>query len=821
MSPARLSPRWLSLAAAAALCVAALNAPSPSPGPAAADGPKTVILGFDGMDHGLTSDYMARGLLPNFQRLAEQGRFQPLDTSNPAQSPVSWAVVNTGTNPGKTGVAGFVSRHLTDFGPAPHPMLGDPVRVDAREHVRFPMALDNRLAFVGGTGLGVALVIFLLLKLVGLPAPLVLLLALGGGAGAGFMAKNYADSLPADGKVPYMVNPMQGTNFWSHLDAQGVRLRGIQLASTYPPDREGPHTELLPGLGLPDVGGSNGTFYVYTNDPWTWEKNTSNGGKIVKVYEDTPGKVAGDLYGPRNWVQKAKFEARIDVLQTERDNPKLSAAETQAIDDELAELKAEMGRWSEKDEVTRVPFSMDIDLDAKRVTFTTAGVSVTVEEGGWSDYIPVTFELGPRFASHALARFHLMECTSDDVRVFVPPLCIDPEMPPEWLPITSPPEFSKQLAEAIGQRFETLGWGCMANPLKDFESTEFSVQSFVDDLAENISWRRKILTHSLGSADDWDVYFQVYGDTDRMAHMLYREMDPEHPAHDPEQAASLLTMFGETFPQSEAVIKIYQEADRIVGEVLDAMQAGTLGPDPLLMVISDHGFTSWRWSVNLNNALADAGFLALKDGMTAQQWIDAEKPKEFLGHYIDWSGTRAYSMGLGKVFINLKGREKDGIVEPEDYEATVEAVRAMLLDLRDPATGEKFVTSADRRDVLFKGPWWKEGKAERLEAGKLVPFDNGGFADIFLGYAPYYRVAGSNTMGGLGEAVVTVNTGHWSGGHVSVDPSHVRGILFTSLPLDGEQSSSLLEVAPTVLQRHGVDPTGLDLDGHALHFGAH
>ncbi len=809
-----------------------LSEPAAPASPAEGDVPKTVILGFDGMDFRLTRQFIDEGWLPNFKRLAEQGGFGPLETSNPAQSPVSWAVVNTGSNPGKTGVAGFVSRHFVDFGPPgapmfkamPHPMLGDPIRVPADKHVRFPMALGNRLGFLLIVGGGAFLIGLLLFKLLfGMALPLAFVIALLVGGGAGWWAHSYAEGLPPDGQLPYVVNPMQGVNFWDHLDAQGVRMRGIQVASTYPPDREGPNTQLLSGLGLPDIGGSNGTFYVYTNNPWKFPKGTDNGGEIIKLWDDEPGVFESVVNGPRNWFEKARFDNARAILDAEKDNPRLSTDELAAIDKRLKDLATEEKRWKGRGEKVTVPVTMRSDPSAGTVTFVVQGRSETVPVGGWTDYLDVDFGLGGKFTAHGLVRFHVIRCDDEVVHIFTPPICIDPREPPEWLPISSPPDFAPRLAAMIGQPFETLGWGCMANPLKDIEDTEFSAQSFLDDTEENCSWRGKILAKSLESPDEWDVYYQVWGDTDRVAHMLFREFDPEHPLRNPDHPGhkpgyheTQVEMFGETFPLSEAIQHIYKEADRLVGTVLDTMESGALGNDPLLMIISDHGFTSWRRSINLNNLLADLGYLKLKGADTVEEYLASGEPTNLL-NYVDWTQTQAYSMGLGKVFINLKGREPDGFVEPDDYDAVIEAIRADLLEVTDE-NGVKLVTSCSRRDELFDGPWWREGTLMRRESGRDVPYENAGFADLFMGYTPYHRVAGSNTMGDLAKAAVTDNEGHWSGDHVSVDPSHVQGVLFTSKRQSETRRAGLEDVAPTVLLRYGIDPTKTEMDGSAIRF---
>ncbi|HEX5009866.1 MAG TPA: alkaline phosphatase family protein, partial [Planctomycetota bacterium] len=274
--------------------------------------PKTIILGFDGMDHDLTARWMESGDLPNLKRLADMGLFQRLETTNPAQSPVSWAVFNTGCNPGKTGVAGFVSRFFIRddagkvrmqpeydtqgrviFDPVPWPksMLGDATLVDAKDFVTFPFALENRAFFILGAaaaGLIAGLLVFKLL--LRLPLPAALVIGLGAAALGFWWARNYADALPKNGKLPYLVNPMQGKSFWSYLDERGIRLRGVQVASTYPPDHEGPNTQLLSGLGVPDITGSPGSWTVYTNDQWLFsDKDTATSGLVRKVFEDTPG----------------------------------------------------------------------------------------------------------------------------------------------------------------------------------------------------------------------------------------------------------------------------------------------------------------------------------------------------------------------------------------------------------------------------------------------------------------------------------------------------------------------------------------------------
>ncbi len=840
--------------AAALAWLPVASAPARPAGPV----PKTIILGFDGMDFGLTGRFMAAGDMPNFKRLADKGLFQRLETTNPAQSPVSWAVFNTGCNPGKTGVAGFVSRTFArddqgevrrkqeffDDGrikfnpvPQPRPMLGDSTKVDARDFVAFPMALDSRAGFVllaAAAGLLAALLLFKLL--LRLPTPAALVIALGAAAGGYLAAARYADGLPADGKLPYVINPMQGTFFWKYLDEQGIRLRGVQVASTYPPDHEGEHTELLAGLGVPDITGSPGSWTVYTTDQWLYyDKSTPTAGLVRKLFEDTPGVLEDDLLGPRNWLQAAGLETRRAALESLRGDPGLSTAEIERLDAQIEEIRTESRRLAARgknNDRAKVPFTMHLDKAGRAIDFAVAGRRFRVEQGGWSEMIPVEFELGPGWTASGLATFHVVRCDDEEVRVFVPPINIDPTAPPPQLPISSPPDFAARLQEWVGHPYETLGWACITNPLKDQDDSKLPEQSFLDDMVSTEALREDLLRASLQRPDDWDVYFQVFSTPDRACHMLMREADPQHPLHDAALAATQVTAFGRSFPLSDAIRQVYMSEDRLLGQVLDQLDAGHFGDDALLLIVSDHGFTSFRREVNLNNVLADLGYLVFTrkedaDGKpTDERWTLAELletgPQAYdMLKYVDWSVTRAYSLGLGEVFINLVGREPLGIVPPAEYDATVDAIRLGLLALKDPQDGASVVTSASRRDVLYNGPWWKEGRAPRKEVlGRVKQVSHDGFADIFLGYATHYRVSWANTMGGLDEAAITDNDNHWSGDHVSVDPQHVPGILLSNRRLPPGTVAGLIDIAPTLLERYGLPwkAPATEMDGHALPF---
>ena len=160
------------------------------------------------------------------------------------------------------------------------------------------------------------------------------------------------------------------------------------------------------------------------------------------------------------------------------------------------------------------------------------------------------------------------------------------------------------------------------------------------------------------------LLFYYFGNVDQVSHMMWRARDPGHPAYDAVTDT----------PHAGVVDALYQGLDAIVVETLDR-----LGPDDLLIVMSDHGFTSWRRAFHMNSWLRDNGYLALIDPNRA------DDPGFFAN--VDWSRTRAYAVGLNGLYINVKGRERDGSVEPSARAALAEEIAAKLLATIDPATG--------------------------------------------------------------------------------------------------------------------------------------
>jgi predicted AlkP superfamily phosphohydrolase/phosphomutase len=292
--------------------------------------------------------------------------------------------------------------------------------------------------------------------------------------------------------------------------------------------------------------------------------------------------------------------------------------------------------------------------------------------------------------------------------------------------------------------------------------------------------------------------------------MMFRYIDPLHPLYNKEAAEKEVTFFGKKMPVKDTIAEIYRQADRIVGEVRNRIQDGKTH----VMVVSDHGFASFRTGVHVNKWLFSHGYLAIKESAL----IGKVKVPDLLNSkntfaYVDWSKTRAYSLGLGKIYINVKGREPKGIVEPQEAEALEREIAKKIEDDLDPQTNKPFVKKA----YLGREIYPDRGKNMR-------PGDRDNSEDIILGFHEGYRVSWDSTLGGFTDDVKSAdvlkpggylvqNRFKWSGDHCSVDPSLVTGILFSSMRLQPPTDAPAPDVrhcAPTILKYFNLPiPAGL------------
>ena len=500
----------------------------------------------------------------------------------------------------------------------------------------------------------------------------------------------------------------RGTPFWEVLEGHGIPTTIIRMPANFPPS--GSAYRELSGMGTPDVLGTPGYYSFYTTMP---ERITANTEALIERVQVRDGIVEAELLGPPNPL----------LIESED----LKAPFTVYVDDEYLVAKIVVGQEE-----------------------------FILQQGEWSEWIPVEFEMIPYVQSiNATARFFLREIRPE-FELYVSPINLDPVAP--LMPISTPVGYATELAEATG-RFYTQGMPEDTNALNEgvFNNADFMTQAAMvhTEIRNQFDY---VLNEFRGG-----FLFYYFGNLDQVSHMMWRAMDPEHPAHDPIADA----------PYANAVIDRYVDVDDFIGETL-----GKLPENTTLVVMSDHGFTSWRRAMNLNTWLLENGYITLIN------------PRRVTGipyfGNVDWESTEAYAVGLNGVYINLRGREANGSVMPLDQDTLSAEIAEKLLSFIDPITGEQAVTKVYHRDEVFAAGGY-------LDIGP----------DLIVGFAKGVRGSNESALGEFSTETIFDNDHPWSGDHL-MDHETVPGVLFSSRPLQ-RVVTSLQKLAGVLLAEFGIE----------------
>ncbi len=409
---------------------------------------------------------------------------------------------------------------------------------------------------------------------------------------------------------------------------------------------------------------------------------------------------------------------------------------------------------------------IDIDPIARTATIRAEGMpeGLVVAEGCWSDWLHVSFKLGMFQTVRGIVRFYLSR-VGPPFELYASPVNFDPSCPA--FPISHPPEFSRELAEELGP-FHTTG---MVEDHGALNNGRIDEHAYLEQC--DLAWREReaMLLSSLDDFDDGLLYC-LFDTPDRVQHMFWRFRDPGHPLHEADPA------------MARVVEDQYRRSDVMVGHALEFAADETL-----VIALSDHGFGPYRRAVHLNTWLLEKGLLHLKPGLEA-----GESAGDML-RGVDWSRTRAYSLGLGGIYLNLRGREAEGIVDEADADRLKAEIARGLRGLPDPLDGSAAIRGVKPREEVYSGPF--VGEAPDL----LVHFSKG------------FRASSSTSMGGVAGLVFEDNRKKWSGDHI-VDPALVPGVLFLNRPFRSE-GARLEDLAPTILEALGV-PKGPAMEGSSL-----
>ena len=246
--------------------------------------------------------------------------------------------------------------------------------------------------------------------------------------------------------------------------------------------------------------------------------------------------------------------------------------------------------------------------------------------------------------------------------------------------------------------------------------------------------------------------------------MMWRLTDPLSPAYD----TALAAQYGSSLEE------FYEQIDQVLGEVMPRVDENTT-----LLVLSDHGFAPYRHSFNLNTWLLNNGYIARKEGASAN-------PNETFAD-VDWSRTRAYGLGLNGLYLNLRGREREGIVDPAQSDALLREIRQKLLEVRDPEDEVQVITRIDLASEVYQGPYARSGP------------------DALIGYNRGYRSGWTTITGGFTQDVLEDNTNAWSGDHC-IDFTKVPGVILSNRKV-AATAPALTDIAPTILSEFGIEKT--------------
>lgn len=400
----------------------------------------------------------------------------------------------------------------------------------------------------------------------------------------------------------------------------------------------------------------------------------------------------------------------------------------------------------------KCPFKATFDEKARRATFEVGSEKATVGPNEYTPWLTIPFD-----NCTGIARFYVQTWADGVHEIYVTPINIDPNAPA--MPISHPFVYSIYLAKMMGN-YATLG---LAEDTWALNERVIDEDAFLKQAWLIFEERKKMLWDVLEKTKKGFVTV-VFDTTDRISHMFYRYLDPSHPAN-----------AGKDTEKHKNVIRdLYARMDSFLAEV--RAKIGN-DPDTLLMVISDHGFCNFRRGVNLNTWLKDEGYLVLKEGKdTSGDWFAQ----------VDWTKTRAFTLGLTGIFVNRKGREAKGIVEPgAEMESLCAEIKRKLEALEDPASGDRVVKEAFLTRKLHSGPY-----------ADMAP-------EILVGYHRGFRHSWDCATGAVSREVFTDNTKSWSGDHC-VDPRLVPGVFWCNRKISVAEPN-LLDIAPTALRLFGVD----------------
>lgn len=427
-------------------------------------------------------------------------------------------------------------------------------------------------------------------------------------------------------------------------------------------------------------------------------------------------------------------------------------------------LTGPVNEFSATGEQATVPFEVIRDPEQPAIKITLQNQTLILKQGEWSDWVVVRFSLlSLAVEVTGICRFYLKSVRAP-FALYVSPINIDPANPS--VPISTPADYSRQLVRELGYYY-TQGMIEDTHALSSgvLSEAEYRQQALFVHQERLNCYERELKRFQQG------FLFFYFSTLDLNSHMFWRAIDPNHPQYSARLAAD----------QGDFIGSLYEKVDQAVGLAMER-----LDPHTWLLVMSDHGFSSFRRQFNLNSWLLDNGYLR------------TSRPPVRAGSFgfqdVDWKRSRAYGLGINSLYLNLQGREVHGFVKPKDVDRLTRELISRLQEIKDPANGARVISKVYRATDIYSGPSTAESP------------------DLIIGYEPNYRASWDTILGGFPREHILDNSDAWSGDHC-IDPTFVPGILLSSRPIRG--APKLEDLAPTILAAFNT-PIPAEMTGKPL-----
>ena len=418
-----------------------------------------------------------------------------------------------------------------------------------------------------------------------------------------------------------------------------------------------------------------------------------------------------------------------------------------------AKLRGPKNSFKKKSPTAMIDFKAFIDPQNPVAKIVIQDNEFILKEKEWSGWVRVSFKMIPTQSVSGICKFYLKQ-VRPHFKLYISAINIDPAAPA--LPISTPESYAKELEEKFGP-FYTKGLPADTNALDHgvFDDDEFLEQD-ESVLRESLD----MFEYELNRFDSGLLFYYI-SNADQRQHMFWRAIDDQHPARDP-----LVDKY------RNVIENTYIALDRILARTMEKVDK-----DTAIIVMSDHGFNSYRRSFNLNTWLKENGYMRL---------IDPRRQDEFEFFLnTDWSRTKAYALGLNGLYINLKGREGKGIVDPSEKEALVREIAQKLERVIDPLTGDKAIKKVYIASEVYQGPYVNEAP------------------EMLVGYNYGYRASWATPLGRLPYELFEDNKEKWSGDHC-MDTDLIPGVLFANRKI-AKDYPALYDLTASILKLFGIE----------------